>query len=164
MSYGRTVDKRKIGVNGSQLALIHVAKKQLGLKEEDYRSILENYGGVSSAKFLTLEGVERVIKHLERLGFKSKPAPTKEGKGFKQSVYCAADTQCIDPKAFKTPAQDAMLTHYFEALGWNEPERQRGFCLRLTKKPWPQTRDEAAKVIEGLKAIHGRIQKKAQSL
>lgn len=161
MSHGRMANKRMISVNSKQLALIHVAKKELGLAEEDYRSILEIYGGVSSAKFLTLEGFERVMSHMEQLGFKVKSDSNKDGKGFKQAVYCAADTHYFDPKALKTPAQDAMLTHYFKELGWNESARQQGFCKRTIKKAWPQTRSEAAKVIEGLKAILSRSMKNA---
>ncbi|MCM0757367.1 regulatory protein GemA [Sporomusa sphaeroides DSM 2875] len=159
MSYGRAVNKRAISVNNSQLALIHVAKKELGLTDEDYRNILELYGGVTSAKFLTLEGFERVMAHLTRLGFRIKPTATKEGKGHKQAVYRASDTLRADPAEKKTPAQEAMLNHYFTTLGWTEAERRQGFCKRMIKKAWPQTRDEAAKVIEALKAMVARNSK-----
>lgn len=144
MSYGRTVDKRKIGVIPSQLALIHVAKKELGLQEEDYRSILELYGGVNSAKHLTLEGFERVMGHLERLGFKSTNS--------KQPIHAPRR----DPDGPPYPAQLKMIEYQFEQLGFQEAERRQGFCRRVIKKPWPQTRAEANKVFEGLKAMLAR--------
>lgn len=146
MNYGRAVDKRKIGVTGSQLALIHVAKKELGLQEEDYRSILELYGGVSSAKHLTLEGFERVMKHLERLGFKSTNISSRQPK---HRPYCNAD-------GIPYPAQLKMIEHHFETLGFHEVERRQGFCQRVIKKPWPQTRAEANKIFEALKAMVAR--------
>lgn len=144
MSYGRAVDKRKMGVTGSQLALIHVAKKELGLQEEDYRSILDLYGGVSSAKHLTLEGFERVMEHLERLGFKSTNS--------KQPARAPRR----DPDGAPFPAQLKMIEHHFETLGFDEAERRQGFCRRVIKKPWPQTRAEANKIFEALKAMVAR--------
>ena len=150
---GCVAGSRKMGkVIASQLALIHVAKKQLALPDEDYRSLLQLHGGVNSAKFLTMDGFERVMKRMEQLGFSS----IRVGNGYKQTVYCAADTRLSDPEALKTPAQEDRLTHYFETLGWQEVERRRSFCRRMIKKPWPQTRDEAAKVIEALKAMVAR--------
>ena len=144
MSYGRAVDKRKIGVTGGQLALIHVAKKELGLTEEDYRSLLELHGGVSSAKHLTLEGFERVMQRIEQLGFKSTTdrQPTRAPRR--------------DPDGAPYPAQLKMIEHHFETLGFHEAERRQGFCRRVIKKPWPQTRAEANKVFEALKAMVAR--------
>lgn len=150
---GCVAGSRKMGkVIASQLALIHVAKKELGLSDEDYRSLLQLHGGVNSAKLLTMDGFERVMKQMEQLGFSS----IRVGNGYKQTVYCAADTRLSDPEAIKTPAQEDRLTHYFETLDWQELDRRQNFCRRMIKKPWPQTRDEAAKVIEALKAMVAR--------
>lgn len=140
----RTISKRSIGVTTSQLALIHVAKKDLGLQDEDYRNILELYGGVSSAKHLTLEGFERVMSHLERLGFKSTNAKPP------------AHAPRRDPDGSPYPAQLKMIEHHFEQLGFDEAERRQGFCRRVIKKPWPQTRAEANKIFEALKAMVAR--------
>ena len=144
MSYGRAVDKRKINVTNSQLALIHVAKKELALADDDYRSILELHGGVSSAKHLTLEGFERVMSRLEQLGFKS----TTDRQ--------PARAPRRDPNGAPYPAQLKMIEHLFEQLGFFEAERRQGFCQRVIKKPWPQTRTDANKVFEALKAMVAR--------
>ena len=65
----------------SKLALIHVAKKQLGLSEDDYRSILVLFGGVETSADLTDGGFERVMARFQALGFNStstaKPLPKR---------------------------------------------------------------------------------------
>lgn len=58
-------------ISTKQTALIHLAKKQLGLDEETYRAILAAYGGVGSARDLDLEGFDRVMAYLKKLGFES---------------------------------------------------------------------------------------------
>ncbi len=59
-------------MNNKQLAVIHVAKKQLGLDDEAYRASLLAHGGVDSARELDREGFQSVMKHFEASGFKSK--------------------------------------------------------------------------------------------
>lgn len=54
-----------------QIALIKVAKRQLGLTDDQYRALLLWAGGVESAKDLGATGFERVMGYLTRLGFKS---------------------------------------------------------------------------------------------
>ncbi|BBF92907.1 regulatory protein GemA [Blastochloris tepida] len=54
-----------------QIALIKVAKRQLGLTDDQYRALLLWAGGVESAKDLDAAGFERVMGYLTRLGFKS---------------------------------------------------------------------------------------------
>ena len=139
-----TIPARKCGkVVAGQLALIHVAKKELALSDEDYRAILGQYG-VSSSKDLTMAGFEKVMTHMERLGFKSitprQPtrAPIRDANG---PPY---------------PAQLKMLDIYFNRLGFDSADRRQGFCQRQIKKPWPQTRAEANMVFEGLKAMVAR--------
>ena len=53
------------------LALLNVARRQLGLSEDDYRRILRERGGVASARDLDAAAFKRVVDHLERLGFVS---------------------------------------------------------------------------------------------
>lgn len=54
-----------------QLSVIHLAKKRLGLADDDYRAILTQEGGVSSAAELDGLGFQRVMDRLAALGFKS---------------------------------------------------------------------------------------------
>ena len=55
----------------TKLALLRVAKAQLGLGEDDYRSILENYGGSRSARDLDARGFDAVMDRFRALGFTS---------------------------------------------------------------------------------------------
>lgn len=54
-----------------QIAVIHVAKNRLGLDDATYRAVLKQYGGVSSARFLTRSAFLAVMRHFEACGFKT---------------------------------------------------------------------------------------------
>ncbi len=64
-------------MNNKQLAVIHVAKKELGLDDDAYRASLLAHGGVDSARELDREGFQAVMKHFEASGFKSKKKKPK---------------------------------------------------------------------------------------
>ncbi|MCF8504783.1 MAG: regulatory protein GemA [Caulobacter sp.] len=49
--------------------MLRVAKERLGLSEDDYRALLENYGGVSSATELDKRGFAAVMDRFRDLGF-----------------------------------------------------------------------------------------------
>lgn len=57
---------------GNKVALLHVAKRDLRLADDDYRAILMQVAGVESAKNLTPASFEKVITRLTELGFKPK--------------------------------------------------------------------------------------------
>lgn len=54
----------------TDLAKIHVAKKQLGMSDEDYRAMLWTQGRVTSSGDLDHAGRQRVLDHLKACGFK----------------------------------------------------------------------------------------------
>ncbi len=64
MNAARSMDQRN-----RELAAIHVARKQLGLDEETYRSTLQLVAGVRSAKDLSDDDRQRVLDHFRRMGF-----------------------------------------------------------------------------------------------
>jgi hypothetical protein len=56
--------------------MIHVAKKQLGLDDDAYRSLLQEAAGVSSAADIKYEHeYGRIMYFFEKLGFKITPKP-----------------------------------------------------------------------------------------
>ena len=55
-------------MNNKQLALIHVAKKELGLDDEAYRATLLAHGGADSARDLDQDGFKAVMEHFEGAG------------------------------------------------------------------------------------------------
>ncbi|WP_396331033.1 gp16 family protein [Burkholderia anthina] len=54
------------------LSKIHIAKQQLAMTDDEYRTVLRSVAGVSSAKDLTPEGAHKLLKHFERCGFQPK--------------------------------------------------------------------------------------------
>jgi len=71
-----------MSITPGQIALIHVAKKQLALEEEAYRAILKRTAGVESSRFLTLKGFEDLMAEFTRLGFaKTDNKDTPKGAG-----------------------------------------------------------------------------------
>lgn len=57
--------------HNQQMKLIHVAKRDLKLADEDYRCIIQEVGGSASgsAKDLSDRGVNRVLDHFKTLGW-----------------------------------------------------------------------------------------------
>jgi phage gp16-like protein len=64
----------------SALGKIHIAKKQLSMDEETYRAMLLTFGGVKSSMDLTPEGLDKVIRHLEKSGAVFTKAKKQTGK------------------------------------------------------------------------------------
>ncbi|MBD5416977.1 MAG: regulatory protein GemA [Desulfovibrio sp.] len=68
------------------LAKIHVAKKQLGLTDAEYRAMLEGNFGVSSAAHLDGEGLQRMVFELRAYGFRPKRGHARRGTSRKRTV------------------------------------------------------------------------------
>lgn len=60
-----------------ELAQIHIAKAQLGMDDDTYRSMLWAVGRVESAANLDWAGRKKVLDHLKACGFKPKAKTTK---------------------------------------------------------------------------------------
>lgn len=56
----------------TELAQIHIAKKQLDMDEDTYRMMLNNITGHNSTRDMDLQDRYRVLAHLKKIGFKSK--------------------------------------------------------------------------------------------
>lgn len=98
---------------GSKLKLIHIAKRALGMTDEDYRALLLRVGGVKSSSELTLEGFDAVMAEFNRLGFtstKSKRKPRGAGG--------AAPNR-------PTPAQWRLIEDRAKRVGYNGLEDPR---------------------------------------
>jgi phage gp16-like protein len=66
-----TTPHRRWTITPKQIALIHIAKKQLALTEDIYRAILAHKGGVTSADQLDKPGFNAVMAYLTACGFRS---------------------------------------------------------------------------------------------
>jgi phage gp16-like protein len=89
----------------SALAKIHIAKKQLGLEDDDYRALLARTTGKSSLRAMSTQEHVQVIKELERIGFK--PRHKIDGPYAKklQALWLSAYNLGI----VENPSDEAML-------------------------------------------------------
>jgi len=63
------------------LALVHIAKKEIPLSDDEYRDVIA-YWGVGSSADMTVSELEELVKYFESLGFKKKVAdPRDPGSG-----------------------------------------------------------------------------------
>ena len=59
------------------IRLIHIAKQQVGMSDNDYRALLANVSrGKTSSKDLTAEQLETVLRHIKAQGFMPAVATT----------------------------------------------------------------------------------------
>ncbi|CAL7896245.1 phage protein GemA/Gp16 family protein [Fusobacterium necrophorum] len=116
-------------LNRNHISLIHVAKKELGLNEEEYRALLQQFN-VKTSKDLTYAQFERLIEMFEKLGFTS-PFLT-----YRQKTR-------IKELAKKIYGED-----YIEALS-KEIVKQTSFDIPLSRL----NKIEASKVIISLEKI-----------
>jgi len=54
-----------------QTAVLHLAKKELRLSDDDYRAILSHVGGAESSRDLTMVGFYDEMDQMARFGFRS---------------------------------------------------------------------------------------------
>lgn len=126
----------------AMLAKIHLAKKSLQLDEDDYRNILMQEAGRSSAGDCTEAELDRVLGRLQALGFKPLP---KAGGSARPAQH---------PMARKARALWISLYHLGEVRSPKEAaleafaKRQLG-CEKLV---WAKQSD-GYKLIEALKAM-----------
>lgn len=64
----------------AMVAKIHIAKKQLGMDDDVYRSMLQSVTGKDSTKLMTNSDLSTVVKALEKMGFKAKTQSSKIGQ------------------------------------------------------------------------------------
>ena len=131
-------------ISNAQLAVVHVAKKQLLLHDEEYRALLKAECGVESASDLDNAKFDRLMKRFEKLGFTSTAKARKRARNVRQ------------PAGVITPDQQTLIATLYGQYGWTDQVRQMGFNKRCCGKAFPQTRTDANKVIEGLKAMIAR--------
>jgi phage gp16-like protein len=127
----------------SALAKIHVAKKQLGLEEDDYRALLQRATGKVTAKLMTPREHLAVLAEFERLGFKARPARAPRPAHVRHIYALWGDLQ----------------KHGAVICGPAGAKALRAFVRRQTGIAAPEflTPAQAMPVTEGLKAWIARI-------
>jgi phage gp16-like protein len=129
----------------AMLAKIHVAKKQLGLADDDYRQIMLDETGRSSAADCTEAELERALERFEARGFKPLP---------KAGATSPANRPAQHPMARKARALWISL-HHLNAVQNASEKALEAFAkrqLKCERLVWANQSD-AYKLIEALKAM-----------
>jgi len=59
------------------LALVHIAKKELALRDDEYRDVLK-YWGVKTSAQMSIPELEDLVEYFESLGFKKKASADRD--------------------------------------------------------------------------------------
>jgi len=117
----------------NKLAVIHIAKKELGLSDEEYRDLLEKACGVRSSRELDEAGFRKLMRYFARTRHYRLH---RDGMTLRQKLY---------------------IRHLVDDLGW-----EQSHFVNFLKKYYHHgvleqlTKAEASKLIESLKHIIGR--------
>ncbi|RZB36757.1 MAG: hypothetical protein SRB2_01836 [Desulfobacteraceae bacterium Eth-SRB2] len=86
----KRADKKKSSDNkihrrrNGLLALVHIAKKELALRDDEYRDVLK-YWGVTTSAQMSIPELEELVTYFESLGFKKKVSADRDlGSGVGQ--------------------------------------------------------------------------------
>ena len=126
-----------------QLATIHVAKRDLGLADEEYRDILDRLTCERSSRHLDRAGFELAIQHFIRLGWEPDPR-------FSRSFMTGRP-------GMASPEQIRMILGLWDETRYGHSGERglRGWLERVCKVSAVQflTFEQAPKAITGLKAM-----------
>jgi phage gp16-like protein len=128
------------------LAKVQIARRQLGLAEDDYRAILARVTGKTSSKGLPDGALEAVLAEFRRLGWQPKAGKTSGfGKPHVRKIYALWKEAGI-VGAVENASKEAL----------------RAFVLRQTGKAAPEfcSPGDANRVTEALKAMIRRVEEK----
>ena len=141
------------------IKLIHVAKGQLMMADNDYRTLLANASrGKTSSKALTVAELEAVLRHMQALGFvvtgKAKPAAGRRDLPVRDAA-AGVDGQIKKIRALW------LELHRLGAVRSPAEAALAKFCKRMTGVDyhgWLGT-DKASDVIEHLKQWQQRVER-----
>ena len=147
-------------ITPQQVRAIHAAKSRAGMDEDAYRAMLHDRYGVTSSKHLTRRQASEL---LTRFGAKlprppgSGPAPTAR----RRAAEAAQATTAAPPPGsgvtrLPTPTQRLFIEDLVSEIEWREADGYRSWLQHTMKMERVTTMAQAAKVIEGLKAIKRR--------
>ena len=137
----------------SLIAKIHVAKSQLRMTDDDYRSILVDEASVMSSTKASTEGLVAVLERMKRLGFKALPPKPRRKSGH------VASRVADHPTARKARAMWLSL-HQLGVVHNPSEEALEAFACKQLKIAKLQWADQATgyRLIEALKAMAERAQ------
>ncbi len=125
-------------------ALINIAKKDLGMEDDDYRAFLKNVTGKDSLRAMSEGDRIKVVAGMKDKGFQAKPKGTftpKSDKPYVRLIH-ALWRSCAEKKVVKSGSKRAL----------------RAFVENMTEVSDPEflTYGQASPVIEALKKMEKR--------
>ena len=132
----------------AMIAKVHVAKKEMGLVDDDYRQMLLDVTGRASSAHCTDAELAKLIDHLKSKGFQPKPAAPRRK---------AAPAPADHPSARKARALWISL-HQLGAIANPSEKALEAFAKRqlgVQRLQWGD-QGQSYKLIEALKAIGTR--------
>lgn len=149
----KNTDQRRIQL----IRLIHVARRELGMQDDDYRSMLASMtalGGRTSAADLSIKGLELVLKALKTKGFKIRIKGSTAATSNKPGRRMASDPvsrkirslwlQLRDAGVLRDSSEKALAAYVKNTTG-------------VEDLAWLNDA-QARKVIEGLKSWLSRVE------
>jgi len=134
-------------ISDKQIKLIHIALKQLGIGEPEYRAILGREYDANSSKDLSYEQASALIDSLKERGFRIKPRrrlPRPKGNNIINMV---------------SRQELAKLEHLRADVRWRHHNGYFRLMKKVIGKDRITTSTEASKMIECLKAMLKRQNK-----
>ena len=125
-------------------ALINIAKKDLGMEDDDYRSFLKVVTKKDSLRAMSESERESVVAAMKRKGWKAKPKGNfrpKSNKSYVRLIH-ALWRSCGEKKLLDNPTRPGLRAFVKNQSGVSDPE----FL----------TYDQASPIIEALKAMEAR--------
>lgn len=135
----------------NQLAQIHIAKKELGMDDDTYRSMLWTVARVNSSRDLDMHGRYKVVMHLKALGWK----PGRSKKKSPASAHKLSKTQLDKIRALWIEMGNDGIVKNPTETNLNK------FAKRLTgidRVDWLRNERQATTVIESLKKWRERVE------
>jgi len=134
-------------ITEKQLRMIWTLSRQLGMDSELLHEMVFQVTGKHSLQKLSIPEAAGVIDGLVGDGAKVR-RKRKPRRALPENVV-----------ELLTGEQIRLIEYLVDQLGWDNPNQLTGFNTRVIKKERICTKQEASKIIEGLKAILSRKQK-----
>ena len=144
-----------------QVQLIHIAKAQLGLSQEEYEAAItgQTKGRKSSSKDLTYFEADGLINYFKTLGFKIQSNYIKTSGAARRSRWAYANAARRARKdagnVVMIPSRDqlAMIAVLVKKVPWRVEDGYERWRTKHMNIRRIATAEQAEKVIEGLKGL-----------
>lgn len=137
-------------ITRSQIKAIHVAKSRAGIDDDLYREMLMNGWGVASSKGLTRAQANELLTRMGR-PLRNPPGSRKPRLSVVPDAKPEPVCTCGNVAALPTPAQRRFIAELVGEIDWQasyESWLRTNMGIDRVK-----TREQAVRVIEGLKGI-----------